>query len=126
MVCQYPTPGPVSSEKHGTAPDAGAQEGHGDAATTPQVQGVVGRDRAVPESLTAMTWRAKSAIALRFRTCGRRYFCEALLQGLAEDPQDVAAELRQFIQTENPVVRPRYLAGPRHLAPPIRPTSEIV
>ena len=40
--------------------------------------------------------------------------------------QDVAAELRQFIQEEHAVVRQRHLARHRHLAPPISPTSEMV
>jgi hypothetical protein len=40
---------------------------------------------------------------------------ETLLERLAQDLQDVAAELRQLIQKENPVVRQRHFAWPRHL-----------
>jgi hypothetical protein len=48
------------------------------------------------------------------------------LEGLAQDLQDMAAGLRQFIQKETPVVRPRRLARQRHLAAPDQPHSEMV
>jgi hypothetical protein len=44
-------------------------------------------------------------------------FCsDVVLEQLAQDLQDVAAELREFIQTEQAVVRQRYLARQRDLA----------
>jgi hypothetical protein len=49
-------------------------------------------------------------------TLWRLYLCETLLEGLAQDLQDVAAELRQLIEKEHPMVRQRHLAGHRHLA----------
>jgi hypothetical protein len=83
MVCQYSRFRPLSSEKHGSAPDAGAQEGHGDVATTPQDRGVVGRDRALSESLAVITRMAKAANASRSRTCGRLYLEDTLLGRLS-------------------------------------------
>ena len=47
----------------------------------------------------------------------------SLLEGLARDLQDVAAELRPFIQKEHPMVRQRHLPGYRHLAPADQPHS---
>ena len=79
---------------------------------------VAGGYRERPESLTAMTWRAKSARALRFRTCGRLYSCETILQRLAQDLEDMPPELRQFIQEEHAVVCQRHLARYGDLAPP--------
>jgi hypothetical protein len=38
-----------------------------------------------PESLIAMPRRAKSATALRFRTCGRWYLYDAIFDRLAQD-----------------------------------------
>jgi hypothetical protein len=77
---------------------------------------VAGGYRAVPESPTAMTWRSKSATALRLRTCGRLYVDETLLEGLAPDLQGVAAALRPCIQPAHPMVGQGHLAGHRHLA----------
>ena len=44
---------------------------------------VAGGYRAVPESPTAITWRAKSTTALRLKTCGRLYLYDTLLERLA-------------------------------------------
>jgi hypothetical protein len=77
---------------------------------------VAGGYRAVPESLTAITWRAKSAIALRFRTCGRLYSCDAILKRLAQGLEDMAAEFGELIPAAHAVVRPRHLPRRRHLA----------
>jgi hypothetical protein len=78
---------------------------------------VVGGYRALSESLPAITRRANSTKVLSSRTTARLYVCDTILEGLAQDLQDVAAALRQFIQKEHPVVRPRHLAGQRHVAP---------
>jgi hypothetical protein len=50
-------------------------------------------------------------------TCQRLYAYDTLLERLAQDLQDVATELRQFIQKEHLMVRQRHLAGQRHLSP---------
>jgi hypothetical protein len=55
--------------------------------------------------------------------CGRLYSCETLLQRLTQHLQDMSAELRQFIQKEDPMVRQRHLtwhqplpaADPHHI-----------
>jgi hypothetical protein len=78
---------------------------------------VVGGYRALPEPLAAITRIAKSAKLLRFRTPAGLYLYDTLLEGLPQDLQDVAAELRQFIQEEHPVVRERDLARHRDLTP---------
>jgi hypothetical protein len=49
-------------------------------------------------------------------TPAKLYACETLLEGLAQDFQDVACALGQFIQEEHAVVRQRHFAGHRHLA----------
>jgi hypothetical protein len=52
-------------------------------------------------------------------TTPTRWFCgDWILEGLAQHLQGMAAELRQFIQKETPVVRPRRLARQRHLGAP--------
>ena len=58
-----------------------------------------------PERLAVSSRSAKSARSLTLRTLWRLYVYETLLQGLAQDLQDVAAELRPCIQKENTVVR---------------------
>ncbi len=45
-------------------------------------------------------------------TLWRLYLCETLLERLAEDLEDMALELGQLIQEQDPVVRQRHL--PRH------------
>jgi hypothetical protein len=82
------------------------------------------RDALLPFSAratAAMSRAAKAAKARRFMTPARLYLCDTLLERLAQDFQDVAAELRQFIQQEHAVVRQRPLAGQRHLAPADQP-----
>jgi hypothetical protein len=51
----------------------------------------------------------------------RLYVYDTILQGLAQDPDDVAAELRPFIQKKDAVVRQRHVARQRHLAPADQP-----
>jgi hypothetical protein len=65
---------------------------------------------------------AKSRISA---TCGRLYLCDALLQPVPQNLQDMAAEFLQLIQEEDPVVREGPLTRPQHVAPPIKPTSEM-
>jgi hypothetical protein len=59
-------------------------------------------------------------------TCRRLYAYDTLLERLAQDLQDVASELRQFIRKEHLMVRQRHVAGQRHLAAADRPTSEMM
>jgi hypothetical protein len=49
---------------------------------------------------------------------------DTLLQALAQDLQDVAAARRPLIQQELVMVRPRHVAGHRHLAPTDPPDIE--
>jgi hypothetical protein len=53
--------------------------------------------------------------------CGRWYSCDALLEWLAQDLEDMAAALGEFIQEQHAVVGPRHLARPRHVAPTDQP-----
>jgi hypothetical protein len=55
-------------------------------------------------SLTLITCTAKSSKRLRSSTRGRLYSCDALLEPLAQDLQDVASALRLCIQQEDAVV----------------------
>jgi hypothetical protein len=65
---------------------------------------VMGGDRPLSEPLEVMTRVSKDAKSLKFRTCGRLYPEDTILEWLSQDLQDMAAELRQFIQEEHPVV----------------------
>jgi hypothetical protein len=58
-----------------------------------------------------MSRAANAPKALRSRTCGRLYSCDAIIERLAQDFQDVAFELGQFTQKEPAVVRQRHLPG---------------
>ena len=49
--------------------------------------------RAVPESLGAIIRLATSANVWRFRTCGRLYLCDAVLERLAQDLEHMTAKL---------------------------------
>jgi len=55
--------------------------------------------------------------AARSMTCGSLYFCDVLLERLAQDLEPMPATLRPCIQAEDAGVRPRHLARQRHLAP---------
>jgi hypothetical protein len=72
-----------------------------------------------------LTRSASAASAAKSETCGRLYLYDALLEGLAQHLQDVAAARRPFIQKENPMVRLRPLARQGDLAPPISPPSAM-
>jgi hypothetical protein len=50
--------------------------------------------------------------------CGRLYWCDALLERLAQDLQDVATELWQLIEKQHAMVRQRHLTRQGHLAAP--------
>jgi hypothetical protein len=78
----------------------------------------------LPASLAITTRVAIPARILRFRTLWRLYSCETLLEWLPQDLQDVAAELRPFIQEAHAVVRERHLARPRRVAPADQPHTQ--
>jgi hypothetical protein len=54
----------------------------------------------------------------------RLYAYDPIPERLAQDLQDVAAELRQLIQQEHPVVRQRHFAWPRHLPATDQPSLQ--
>jgi hypothetical protein len=98
MVCQYSRAGPVSSEKHGVTPGPEV-EGRGGPTVVVETAIFVGVcDGSQPEPLSVNSLRAKLKKSLELRKLWRLYVYETLLEGLAQDLQDVAAELRQFIQ----------------------------
>jgi hypothetical protein len=82
---------------------------------------VMGGSWTRPDRLAVSSRLAMLTKSFGFMTCGRLYVYETLLERLAQDLQDVAAELRLLIQKENPVVRQRHVAWPRHLAPADQP-----
>jgi hypothetical protein len=49
------------------------------------------------------------------------YIYDTLLERLAQDLQNMAAELGPFIQEEHAMVGQRHLAGHRHVAPTDQP-----
>jgi hypothetical protein len=49
-------------------------------------------------ALTVITFAAKATKLLRFSTLARLYLENTLLEGLAQDLEDMAAELGEFIQ----------------------------
>jgi hypothetical protein len=100
MLRQYSSARPLSSENH-----QASQE----------------RSDAPVAAGTRATSPARTASAVGSMTCGRLYSCETLFQRLAQDLQDVTAELRQFIQKENAVVSQGDFAGHRDLPAPDQP-----
>ena len=74
-----------------------------------------------PEPLAVIIRMAKSATALRFRTCGRLYLCDTFLERRAQDLEHLTAELRPFIQEEDAVVGQRHVARHRHVTPTDQP-----
>jgi len=55
--------------------------------------------------------------------CGRLYSCDALLERLAQDLEDLVAALGQFVQARHAVVGQRHLARPRPVALADQPDS---
>jgi hypothetical protein len=70
----------------------------------------------LPTSCSITTHEVIPVRILRSTTRGRLYSEETLLQRLSQDPQDVTAARRQFIQPAHPVVREGPLARHRHVA----------
>jgi hypothetical protein len=107
MVCQYSTRGLVSSEKH-EAPSG--VEGRGadtlGGVIAAEVMAGYGPMLEPPEVVSRA---AKVAKTFKLRTSAKLYVHETLLDRLPQDLEDMAAELRQFIQEVHPVVRERPL-----------------
>jgi hypothetical protein len=82
---------------------------------------VVGGYHALPESFTAIIRKANSAKELRSRTPAKLYSCKTILEWLAQDLKDMAAELGQFIQEEHAIVGQRHVTRHRHVAPADQP-----
>jgi hypothetical protein len=78
-------------------------------------------DESQPERLSVGSLRAKVKKTLEFITLWRLYSYATLLERLAQDLQDVAAELRQFIQQENAVVGQGDFAGHGDVPAPDQP-----
>jgi hypothetical protein len=106
----------VSSEKQETTSEAGVVGPGGHTVGVGPAMVLMGGYWTRPERLTVSSRVAKSAISLRLKMLWRLYLCDALLERLAQDLEDVAAALRPCIQQENAVVRPRHFAGHRDLA----------
>jgi hypothetical protein len=65
---------------------------------------VMGSYRPLPELSKFVSRAAKAAKTLKLRTPAKLYIDETLLERLAQDLQNMAAELGQFIQEEHAVV----------------------
>jgi hypothetical protein len=82
---------------------------------------VVDGYRMLTASLTAMTRRDNSAKELRSRTPAKLYVYDTLLERLAQDLEDMAAEFGPFIQERHAIVGQRHVARHRHMAPANHP-----
>jgi hypothetical protein len=82
---------------------------------------VMGSYRPLPEPPMFVSRAAKVAKTLKLRTLAKLYVYETLLEGLAQDFQDVAAKLRELIEKHDTMVRQRHLAWHGHLAPTDQP-----
>jgi hypothetical protein len=78
------------------------------------------------ESLIAITRRAKSATASRFRTCGRLYLYDTLLEGLAQDLRTWRRNSDSSSKKSTPLWARDTFPSCGRCPPPISPTSEIV
>jgi hypothetical protein len=110
MACQYSTRGLVSSEKHETPSEAGGEGRGGDTLGVAIAAEVMGGYGPLLEPPAVVSRAAKLATTLQSRTPAKLYSRDTLLQRLAQDLDNMAPDLRPFIQEENVVVRPRDLA----------------
>jgi hypothetical protein len=76
----------------------------------------MGSFHARPKSPEVVKRAAKVMKALRSRACGRLYSKNTLLQGLAQDLEDVTPALRECIEAGHAVVRQRHLPQHQHVA----------
>jgi hypothetical protein len=102
------------------------EEDKGDVGSILPVTVVVGGYCRLPKPTEVVSRAAKIAKTLKSRTPAKLYVYETLLERLTQDLQDMATELGQFIQEEHAIVGQRHFTRHRHVAPPIRPTSEKV
>jgi hypothetical protein len=93
----------------------------GPMSTSTVTSSLVGGYRARPEPLTLISRLAKSVKLLRSRTLWRLSVEDTLLQGLAQDFENMAAELGPFIQEEHAIMGQRHVARHRHGAPTNQP-----
>jgi hypothetical protein len=94
MLCQHSRRRLVSSEKHETVAEAGGARW--DTLAVGTVTLVVDIYGTRPDSLKLSSRTAKVLKRLRFRTPEKLYSCETILERLAQDLQNMAAELGQF------------------------------
>ena len=81
----------------------------------------MGRYRTRPVRLAVSNRLAKLIKSLRFMTCARLSVYDTILEWLARDLHDMAAELRQFIDKEHAIVGQRHVTRHRHVAPADQP-----
>jgi hypothetical protein len=74
-----------------------------------------------PKAFKVGSRAAMAATTWPSTTPGRLYLYDTLLERLAQDFQDVTAELRELIEKQNAFVRQRHLARHGHLAPTDQP-----
>jgi hypothetical protein len=79
------------------------------------------RDPDAHSEVIILTRPARTANGTMLEMYGKLYSYDSRLQRLPPHLQDVAAELRPFIQQENAMVRQRHFAGHRHLPAPDEP-----
>jgi hypothetical protein len=117
MVCLYSRAGQVSSEKHEGMLGIGVEKRGGATLTVGIRTAVMGGYDPRPARLAVTSRRAKSAKSLKLVTLWRLYLYETLLERLPRNLQDVAAELRLFIQEAHDVVREGQPARRQHVSP---------
>jgi hypothetical protein len=108
MVCQYSRPGRMSSKKQERAPELGGARG--DTLAVGTVTMVVDGYWPRPKPCEVPIRAAKVAKASRFTTPAKLYLYDTLLKRLAQDLEDMTAELAEFIQEERLVVGQRHFA----------------
>src|SRR5262245_38769525 len=87
---------------------------------------VIGSYRPLPEPPTFVSHAANVAKTLRSGTPAKLYKYETLLEGLAEDLQDVAATFRSASSNRTPWCAHETSPGIGMWPPPISPASEMV
>jgi hypothetical protein len=77
-----------------------------------------------PDRLAVSSRLAKLIKSLRFRTCGRLYLEDTLLEWLPQDLEDMAAARGPYIQAAHAVAGQRHFARPRRVAPADQPHTQ--
>jgi hypothetical protein len=107
----------VSSEKDETAAEAGVEEDKGDVGSILPATVVMGGYCRLPKPPEVGSRAAKVAKTLKSSTPARLNVYETLLERLAQDLEDMAAELGPCIQEEHAIVGQRHVTWHRHVAP---------